>query len=159
MTIESVEKVAPIPRRGDRLPDFSTKTPSGEDIRLRDFYMRRNLAVVFTHDPECAACREYLSGLAERRAAVQAEAADVLAVIPGEPTSIPELPFPIALDPDDEIHRRYGLLNADGGPRAAIFLVDRYGIVFEVSVAGENHAMLSVDEVPGWLEFIACRCS
>jgi peroxiredoxin len=161
VTIESTSRHAATstPARGDRLPGFSGKQPSGEDIRLRDFYLRRNLALVFTHGPECSACREYLVDLAERRAAVQAEAADVLAVVPADAEQLPELPFPVVLDDDAVIHRRYGLLDADDRPRAAIFLVDRYGVVFEASITDADHAMLPAEEVPGWLEFIACRCS
>ncbi len=128
-------------------------------IRLRDFYLRRNLALVFTHGPECATCRDYLTELNERRAAIQAEAAEILAVVADHDVDVAAFPFPIALDPDDEIHGRYGLIDTDGRARAAIFLVDRYGVVFEVSVANDAHEMLAASEVPGWLEFIACRCS
>ena len=159
MTTESAHAVAAIPQRGERLPGFSGKTPSGEAIRLRDFYLRRNLALVFTHGPECSACRELLAGLAEHRSAVQAEAGEILAVIPGDAKDLPELPYPILLDGDEQVHRGYGLLDAKGRARAALFLVDRYGVVFEASVAGADHAMLSAGEVPSWLEFIACRCS
>ena len=35
----------------------------------------------------------------------------------------------------------------------------RYGVVFEASIADEAHRMLEAAEVPGWLEFIACRCT
>ncbi|MGA7668770.1 MAG: redoxin domain-containing protein [Nitrolancea sp.] len=158
MTIESTRTIATVPARGDRLPSFTGTTPTGDPIRLRDFYLRRNLALIFTHGAECGACRDYLTELNERRAAIHAEAAEILAVIPDDSDAAP-FPFPIALDAGNQIHRRYGLVDADGRPRAAIFLVDRYGIVFEVSVASDEHTMLAAEEVPGWLEFIACRCS
>ena len=159
MRTEIAHEVTAIPARGDRLPGFAGKSPAGQDIRLRDFYLRRNLALVFTHDEECAACRRYLIDLAERRAEVQAEAGEILVVVPGRAEHLPELPCPIVIDVDGEIHRRYGLIDADEHSRAAIFLVDRYGIVFEASVADGDHAMLPAAEVPEWLEFIACRCS
>lgn len=158
MTSKSASRTATTPVRGDRVPGFSGKTPAGEPISLHDFYLRRNLALVFTHDVECGSCRDYLMQLTEQRSAIQAEAADVLAVIPGS-AGIPDLPFPTVLDADHEIHRRFGLVDESGQPRAAIFLIDRYGIVFESSQANEKHDMLEPDEVPGWLEFIACRCS
>ncbi len=159
MRTELAHKVTTIPARGDRLPGFSGKSPAGQNIRLRDFYLRRNLALVFTHDQQCAACHQYLIDLAERRAAVQAEAGEILVVVPGNAEHLPELPCPIVIDDDSEIYRRYGLIGTDDHSRAAIFLVDRYGIVFEASVADGDHTMLSAAEVPKWLEFIACRCS
>ena len=158
MTIESTRTIATLPARGGRLPSFTSVTPSGDPIRLRDFYLRRNLALVFTHGADCPKCRAYLTALNERRAVVQAEAAEILAVVSND-TNVADYSFPIALDPDGEIHRRYGLVDADGRPGAAIFLVDRYGVVFEASTANDAHDMLAAEDVPGWLEFIACRCS
>ncbi len=159
MTTRSANSTTPIPQRGDRLPSFSGKTQNGSDVRLHDFYLRRNLALVFTHGADCARCQAYLHGLAERRDAIQAEAGEVLAVATEALDDAPEWPFPVLLDVGNEIHRRYGLIDPNNEPRVAIFLVDRYGIVFEMSLADADHAMLQPDEVPGWLEFIACRCS
>jgi len=159
MTTELGTQLTPVPARGNRLPGFSGKTPAGNDLRLRDFYQRRNLALVFTHGPECDACRRFLEELAARRPAVQAEDGEILAVLGGPAENAADLPFPAVLDQDGEIHRRYGLLDAQGEPLAAVLLSDRYGIIFASAVADDRHALLPVDEVIGWLEFIACRCS
>lgn len=154
-----------IPTRGDQLPLFSGQTPEGVPVRLRDFYMRRNLALVFSDAPGYAATRNLMRGLAERRAAVQAEAGEALAVISGDVDGVRQfvkelsLPFPVVVDPDNAIHARYGLLDADGEPRAAIFLADRFGTIFEASVATDEEKIMHAEEVPGWLEFIACRCT
>ena len=165
MTIDTPRETerAAVPRRGEPIPSFSGRTPEGRRIGTRDFYMRRNLALVFTHGPECDACRTLLRELAAREPAVQAEAGETLAVIPGEPVAVSAMsegvPFPVVVDGDLAIHQRYGLIDADGKPRAAIFAVDRYGTIFEPSLADAGHAMMTAAEVPGWLEFIACRCS
>lgn len=159
MTTEIGAQRKPAPARGDRLPGFSGTSPAGNAIRLRDFYMRRNVALVFTHGTECAACRQFLDELAARRPAVQAEDGEVLAVLADPSASASDLPFPVVFDHDGEIHRRYGLLDAQGRPIAAVFLSDRYGVVFASAVADERHALMPVDEVIAWLEFIACRCS
>ena len=164
MTSSPVRMSAAIPGRGDQLPGFSGETPAGDKIRLRDFYMRRNLALVFSDRPEYPATRDLLQGLAERRAVVQAEAGEALAVISGDPAAVRELvatlalSFPVVVDPDGAIHQRYGLIDAAGEPLAAIFLADRFGTVFETSLASAEHPIMRADEVPGWLEFIACRC-
>jgi hypothetical protein len=34
----------------------------------------------------------------------------------------------------------------------------RYGLVFNASIADDHRLNTSSVEVPGWLEFIACRC-
>lgn len=164
MTSSSQTRIA-IPTRGDRLPLFTGQTPEGAPLRLRDFYMRRNLALVFSDAPDYATTRDLLHGLAERRAAVHAEAGEVLAVISGDVDGVRQfveersLPFPIVVDPDNAVHARYGLLDATGKPRAAIFLADRFGTIFEASVATDDGQIMAASEVPGWLEFIACRCT
>ncbi|HEX7103429.1 MAG TPA: redoxin domain-containing protein, partial [Nitrolancea sp.] len=106
----STKTISAIPTRGDRLPLFTGQTPEGAPLRLRDFYMRRNLALVFSDGPEYTTTRDLLRGLAERRAAVQAEAGEALAVISGDPERVCRfvaelsLPFPIVVDPDNAIH-------------------------------------------------------
>ena len=165
MTSSAAQIGSPIPTRGDRLPGFTGETPAGDKIRLRDFYMRRNLALVFSDGPDYGAVRDLLCGLAVRRAAVRAEAGEALAVISGDPATVRDLvatlalPFPVVVDPDNAIHQRYGLIDDTNQPRAAIFLADRFGTVFEASLASVEQPLMGADEVPGWLEFIACRCT
>ncbi|HLI52592.1 MAG TPA: redoxin domain-containing protein [Thermomicrobiaceae bacterium] len=161
------ETAVRVPRRGDVLLDFTAMTPGGQLARPRDFYMRRNLAVIFTHGPACLACRQLLSGLVARRAAVRAEAGEILAVIPGTRDGVARLQdelgitYPIAVDEDGSVHRRYGLTGVDGSPVAGIFIADRYGTIFESSTGGPDsgHPSIGAGDIPGWLEFIACRCS
>lgn len=155
------------PGRGDALPDFTTVTPDGSPIRARDFHMRRNVALVFTHGPDCETCQGLLRELARQRKAAQAEAGEIVAVIPGSRDDVSRLcdalgiSYPVAVDQDGSIHRRYGLAVADGSPLAGIFVADRYGTIFEssVAVASGEHPALDAGEIPGWLEFIACRCT
>lgn len=151
------------PARGQQIPSFSGRTPDGRAVGSRDWYMRRNLALVFTHGPECVPCRALLRELARQEEAVRAEAGETLAVVPGLPAAVAAMtegmPFPVLLDSDGAIHQRFGLVDAKGEPQAAIFAVDRYGTVFESSPADAEHRMLTAADVPGWLEFIACRCS
>lgn len=164
---QSTEAARQIPGRGDALRGFTTVDPDGRPVRTRDFYPRRNLALVFTHGPACPACRDLLRELVARRVAAQAEAGEILAVIPGtrdEATRLRhelDLTYPIAVDEDGSIHRRYGLTDIDGSPLAGIFVADRYGTIFESSVAetSDRHPSLDAGDIPGWLEFIACRCT
>ena len=158
MTTESTTRSFAIPKRGERVPLFTGRTSRGDEVRLRDFYLRRNLALVFTHNVDCEACQEILRDLVTIRPAVQAEVGEIVVVNSGASVDA-DLPYPILLDSHNEIHQRYGLLDANGQPRAAIFLVDRYGVVFESSIDAGAHTMLPVHDIPSWMEFIACRCS
>ena len=153
------------PSRGDRIPDFSAPTADGTTLRTRDLYLRRNLALAFTHGPDCAACRDLLRGLARQVGAAHAEAGQIVAIVPAGREAVArlceelDLGFPVVADGDLAAHRRYGLVDPEGGARAALVVADRYGTVFEASVADATHRMMVPDEVPRWLEFVACRCS
>ncbi len=156
---------ARIPGRGEQIIDFSASTPDGTILRSRDvYYLRRNLALVFTHGTECEGCRDLLRGLAAERGFVRKEDGEILAVIPGSPAEVGRLrdelglPYPIVADEERTIFQRYRLVAPDGTLRAAIFATDRYGTVFEPSIANDAHDMMPASEVPGWLEFIACEC-
>jgi peroxiredoxin len=153
------------PARGELIHDFSAPTPEGTMMRLRDvYYLRRNLALVFTHGPECDQCRDLLRDLAIERALLRAEDGEILAVVPGDREAAGQLrsdlrlPYPVVVDEDGSVYDRYRLLTPDGAPKAAIFTTDRYGTVFEASIANDAHEMMPASEVPGWLEFIACEC-
>jgi peroxiredoxin len=153
------------PAPGELINDFSAPTPEGTILRSHDvYYLRRNLALVFTHGPECTRCRSLLQDLANERALLRVEDGEILAVIPGGPKAAAQLrtdlklPFPVVVDEDGSVYDRYGLLTPDGAPKAAIFTTDRYGTVFEASIANDAHEMMPASEVPGWLEFIACEC-
>ena len=167
-----ITRANPTPNRGARTPgwgeqiiDFSAPTPEGAILRSREvYYLRRNLALVFVHGTECACCRDLLRDLAAECGSVRKEDGEILAVIPGSRAAVGQLrdelqlPFPVVADEEHTIFQRYRLVTPDGTTRAAIFATDRYGTVFEPSIANDAHEMLPASEVPGWLEFIACEC-
>ncbi len=153
------------PGRGEQIIDFSAPTPEGTILRSRDvYYLRRNLALIFTHGPECKGCRDLLRELAAERASVRKEDGEILAVIPGSRAAVGQLrgelglSYPVVADEECTIFQRYRLVTPDGIARAAIFATDRYGTVFEPSIANDSHEMMPAEEVPGWLEFISCEC-
>lgn len=148
--------------RGDRIPDFAAPTADGGTADTRRYYLRRNLALVFTHRHPCAACREYLHALAEAIGTLRAEAAEVVAVVPlGTGIAVGDLarlPFPVALAEGAEIHGRYGLVAADGAPLAAVVIADQTGTVYEVAVSEGTHGLLAPEEIGSWLEFVSYQC-
>ena len=149
--------------RGDRIPDFTAPAADGETVSTRRYYLRRILALVFTHRWPCAACQDYLRAIAEQIEAIRAEAGEVVAVLPLGPEvalgNLATLPFPVALADDVEIHERYGLAASDGRPLAGVVIADRTGTVYEVDLADEAHRLLDPEEIRGWLEFVSYECS
>lgn len=143
--------VRAIPGRGVRLPDLSGLTPDGGQISTRDFYMRRNLAVIFV----CAQteCADWIAAAAAVRKAAQAENGEILLVLDGT-TDTGGLPA--IVDSDGSLTARCGLSEFD---RPALFVIDRYGTIFVANRGPNAESDLRPRDIPRWLEFIACRCS
>lgn len=144
-------QVQAIPGRGDRLPDLSGVTPDGGQLSTRDYYMRRNLAVIFI----CAQteCADWIAAAAAVRNAAQAENGEILLVLDG--TTDTE-GLPAIVDDDGMLAARCGLREFD---RPALFIIDRYGTIFAANRGPGAESGLRPRDIPRWLEFIACRCS
>ncbi|MEX1157432.1 MAG: hypothetical protein WEC79_00700 [Thermomicrobiales bacterium] len=137
--------------RGDRLPDLSGSAPDGGHISTRDFYMRRNLAVIFI----CAQteCADWIAAAAAVRTAAQAENGEILLVLDGTTDTAG---LPAIVDDDGSLAGRCGLAEHD---RPALFVLDRYGTIFAANRGPDAEPGLRPRDIPRWLEFIACRCS
>jgi hypothetical protein len=139
------------PARGDLFPTLRGMSPSGRALSTRDYYMRQNLAVVVLANDMTG--QEWLRQAGDLRAAAQAEDGDIVAVLPPD---MPSWGVPAIVDQDGALATRVGLTASD---LPALFVMDRYGRVF----AGNrgNHAIpdLTPANIPGWLEFISCRCT
>ena len=120
MATSRTKRVPTTPARGQQLPDFTATDADGRTARPRDYYMRRNLVLVFTHGPECPYCQAFLRRLARQQRGVEAEAGQAMIVVPAEVEAIRtlrdqlDLPYPVVADPDG-VSNLYRMA-IDGGP-------------------------------------------
>jgi hypothetical protein len=126
--------------RGMMLRDLTAPTLDGERVQLSDLRGRRNLVLIFagTNGEE----QRLLSELRESRAELREEEA-VAAVI---------------ADNDRESRSWYGALAADGTPRAALYITDRYGEIYFAAHPERGLSLPSAAEVLDWLRFINSQC-
>jgi hypothetical protein len=150
MSVATTSHVVEVPKRGDRMPWLVGPTPEGTTLRTRDYYMRRNLALVFTGDGEHA--QDWAAEAASMRPAARDEAGEIIVIAPpGVDVGI----TPDIIDHDGGIAARVGLSPSE---LPALFITDRYGTVFAAS-RGATAVDMRPSDIPGWLEFVACRCS
>jgi hypothetical protein len=140
-----------IPSRGAQLPELRGLTPSGAQLSTRDYYMRHNLAVLVVGDDATGA--EWLRAAQRVRAAAHAEAGEIIVVAP---PGLETGDLPTIVDADGQLARRLGLDDED---LPALFITDRYRTVFASNRGAEGLAELTPVDIPGWLEFVACRCT
>jgi hypothetical protein len=140
-----------IPARGETVPNLTGTNPAGDVWRTRDYYMRRNLAIVFVGSGDAAV--EWVAEAAAQRDAAHAEAGEIVVVAP---PGVETGHLPAMRDGSGELAERFGLADED---LPALFVIDRFGTLFVASHGEQAVADLHPRDIPRWLEFIACRCS
>jgi hypothetical protein len=120
-------------------------------MSTRDFYMRRNLAIVFAGRDSLS--NDWIRDAAGVADAAAAEAGQVLLVLPAGMASHG---LPVIVDDDGRMRSRFGLEQSN---LPALFITDRYGALFAASHGDDAIHDLGPRDIPRWLEFIACRCS
>ena len=138
-----------IPGRGDLLPTLAGRSPDGLRRSTRDYYLRRNLAVVVGTGP-CA--DDWFRRSANVRERARAEDGEIILIATSSP---PTDVLPTIAD-DGTLAARIGVADRD---TPAIFVIDRYGTVFATNAGDTATPDLEPEDIPRWLEFIACRCS
>lgn len=141
----------PRPTRGDVLPLVGGVSPAGEPVSLRDYYMRRNMAVVVVGDDETG--RNWLARSVRQIDAAASEAGVIVAIAP---SGVETHGLVTIVGDDGRAQARLGLEPTD---LPALFLIDRFGTLFATNVGKTGTPDIGPDDIPGWLEFIACRCT
>jgi hypothetical protein len=139
-----------VPGRGDQMPWLSGPTPEHETLTTRSYYMRRNLAIVFTGEGDDA--QDWAAEAASIRPAAAREDGEIVVI---SPPGIDVGITPDIIDDDHQIAARVGLTAAD---LPALFITDRYGTIFAAN-RGSHAEDIRPADIPGWLEFVANRCT
>jgi hypothetical protein len=150
-SVASIALRRSVPRRGAILPRLDGVDRHGHGISTRDCYMRRNLAVIVAgRNNESSDWIESAAEVAEEAAS---EVGQVVLIVPPE---VDSHGLPAILDTDGTCRDRLGLSPED---LPALFITDRFGVLFVASRGEDADADLSPRDIPRWLEFIACRCT
>ena len=146
------------------MPSFQLSTADGRTFGTWGYKGRWNLVLYFVDNLSCPHCAEELRSLTEAYERLRDQQAEVLVIAPssldqtGGPVAALDMPFPVLVDADLIVYGRYGALEYGGLPMAAVFVADRYGEIFAVSVSGPGHQLLTVDEILSWLRLVEIQC-
>lgn len=158
------DKDGPSLTPGQKVPDLSLISSSGQSERFSDFRGRRNVVVVLLYTGEGASSRRLLTDLAERYAEFTEEDTEILSVIRGPVDGAPwirqwdNLPFPVLSDENGRVHRALGGHAADAVGGAVVYVADRCGEVFYAQQAPEGQSLPTPEEILGWVRFIELQC-
>lgn len=145
---------------GQKAPPIDLKTPCGKPFKL-DGPREKPLLVIFIRGTWCPNCRKQMESLQAAKDRFQQEGLDVWVIAaqkPGFPADpkqyLDENPvfFPLLLDQDREVTRRYGVyhlfgLDAYNIARPAAFLVAPDGHIEFIFVSSNQVERVSIDDV------------
>ncbi|OGC75894.1 MAG: hypothetical protein A2145_07185 [candidate division Zixibacteria bacterium RBG_16_40_9] len=143
-------------RIGFMLPNFTLKDSNGKEVKLGEFWGKKNTVLFFLDDYLCKECHSFLSELQNKLAALAALDAVVLAISIDHPRFISKLKqklhleFPLLYDQNSVATKLYGLLNTSspkGAPHPTVFVADKERVIRYKKVNMDHKNNLAVEEI------------
>jgi peroxiredoxin len=147
-------------------PSLSLATPDGKALRPGDFRGRSNLVLFFSHQADCAGCRDLVSSLIDSQARLRALDAAVLIIQPEAQAQGEQMAVQYVIDVDDRLREAYARLLPQTDeqrahtdqPPALLFVLDRYGAPVAAWAGDQPDSDELVPALLEWLEFIGVQC-
>jgi peroxiredoxin (alkyl hydroperoxide reductase subunit C) len=141
--VDSVLKV----KAGDRAPDFTLSSVSGEKVSLSRFQGKKNVVLSFVPAAWTPVCSDQWPGYNIAKDIFSRHDAILLGVtVDNIPTlfawtnQMGQLWFPVLSDfwPHGAVANRYGVLRSNGVSERALFVIDKAGILLYIDVHDIN---------------------
>ena len=141
--IDSVLKV----KVGDRAPDFTLPSVSGEKVSLSQFRGKRNVVLSFVPAAWTPVCSDQWPGyniakdiFSQYDAVLLGITVDNIPTLFAWTNQMGQLWFPVLSDfwPHGAVAKRYGLLRSNGVSERALFIIDKKGIIRYIDVHDIN---------------------
>ncbi len=161
----SVEARAQEIKTGNLMPLFRLPVVGQpQQLGLWDYKQKKNLVLFFFHGPRCAACQQMLRDLANGYSDYPQLDTEVLAISEagneelGQTQLALSLPFPLLSDIGGKVFGTYLGQMGSGSPETAVFVADRYGVLYTKATAADADELPGEREIRDWLSFIEIQC-
>jgi peroxiredoxin (alkyl hydroperoxide reductase subunit C) len=132
---------------GDKAPDFTLPSISGERVSLGSFAGKKNVVISFVPAAWTPVCSDQWPGYNLLRGMFEARNAVMLGITEDNIPSLfawtsemGKVWFPVLSDfwPHGEVARKYGVLRSTGVSERALFVIDRQGIIRYIDIHDIN---------------------
>ncbi|NWF76647.1 MAG: peroxiredoxin [Nitrospirae bacterium] len=132
---------------GDRAPDFTLPSLTGEKIRLSQYLGKRNVVISFVPAAWTPVCSDQWPGYNIAQSLFEKNDAILLGItVDNIPTlyawtnEMGGLWFPVLSDfwPHGAVAKKYGILRSDGVTERALFIIDKKGIIRYIDIHDIN---------------------
>jgi peroxiredoxin len=141
--IDSVLKV----KVGNRAPDFTLPSTSGEKVALSQYRGKKNVVLSFVPAAWTPVCSDQWPGyniikdlFDERDAILLGITVDNIPTLYSWTNQMGQLWFPVLSDfwPHGKVAKTYGVLRSDGVTERALFVIDKQGVIRYIDVHNIN---------------------
>jgi hypothetical protein len=145
--------------QGQVFPDFTLPDAQGTPVSSRAYYMRRNMIIVALPDHFDDKWKSWLSDLSEAVSTISESDVACLVLINSTESDLPSVEDPVQLlfEKDGSVRSRLDLDPA--GTEGRIIITNRHGLIYHSATGQSGDPAIEPAGLPGWIEFIACRCS
>jgi peroxiredoxin (alkyl hydroperoxide reductase subunit C) len=133
---------------GQKAPDFTLPSVSGEKVRLSQYRGKKNVVISFVPAAFTPVCSDQWPGYNMARGLFEQHDAILLGIaVDNIPTLFAwtrqmgsELWFPVLSDfwPHGAVARKFGVLRSDGVSERALFFIDKKGVIRDILVSDIN---------------------
>ena len=132
---------------GDRAPDFTLPSVSGEKISLSDYRSKKNVVISFVPAAWTPVCSDQWPGyniikemFDENDAVLLGITVDNLPTLYAWTRQMGQLWFPVLSDfwPHGAVAEKYGVLRSSGVSERALIFIDKKGIIQDIQVSDIN---------------------
>jgi len=132
---------------GDRAPDFTLPSLSGEKVSLRQYRGEKNVVLSFVPAAWTPVCSDQWPGYNIAKGIFEKHDAILLGItVDNIPTlyawtkTMGDLWFPVLSDfwPHGKVAKKYGILRSDGVSERALFVIDKKGVLRYIDVHDIN---------------------
>ncbi|RPI16074.1 MAG: peroxiredoxin [Ignavibacteriae bacterium] len=135
-------------KEGDEAPDFSLQADDGRTVKLSDYQGVSNVVLYFYPKDQTMGCTKEACSYRDNFSSFKDANAEILGVSVDDVESHKEfkqkenLNFTLLADPEKEVTKKYGVLNAFGTASRVTFVIDKEGKIrkiFPKVDAAENY--------------------
>jgi peroxiredoxin len=118
-----------LPGPGNLMCDFTLRSTRGTPVSPYDYRGRSSLVLFFAGPATHAVQKILCSSLVARYLEIRDRGAEVLVILPGSAQAcldrnLVELPFPVLLDEDMQVHQAVGAGDTQNAPVPAVYVTD-----------------------------------
>jgi peroxiredoxin len=146
------------------MPGFRLPSADARQVDLDDYRGRVNLILVYSGGQEEGAAGTFVRDLIARRRDLDLDRGEVILIVPQTEAGMliyarrAQLPVTILADENGEAHLAVGATDEQGRPRPAVFVLDRFGVVYAHFLPGGEQPWPEAADILDWLEYIQIQC-